>query len=717
MGKNKETSSTENPIQWTVDEPAPKAEVELFWKKLRQFYRTGEKVENQKKLSSPLLSLLEDSEENYPFIVGEKKETSIGFEPQAPLLMLNQLLTEHQGENRKKFKSKLSTLIRRLNERLSVDEGTSEADEMKQTYDFVNEIMAFDQLAEMIPQGSNDAFSEGELNRIKEVVKTLKAGLSDFSEQTATLVIDKKLMEQFDVHSIFENEQLIEAKQKDAFDQIQKLFEKRMQSFTALIKAYRMAMLEVEGDYKEDVHDEYFEHFTWYRIFDEELALFHPLVLLIGHDYLVDRLTSFSKLLSSNQPINVIVLNQKMISEPNLQTSWDDASHQFRQELAAVAISHRNTYTFQAGIDDPVFLHKGLEGSIKSTSPALCQVLLPEKKSSYDTTDFLCARAASVSRYFPKIIYDPGKGSEWGSRFDVKENVQVEKTWPHYSLVTNTLDKKESIIDVAFTYANYKAIYPAKVNELMHIPSAYYTEHLVPLNEYLELEDEKLYGKVPFAWLVDSENNLQRAAVPNVWVVSCQERLDFWNFIQELGGINSYHVKEAVKQKEVEMLLVLEEEKKKLEADHQQAMAKMQEVGMGQAAERLINILLDEEGVQLESSLTSDNNVPKEASSAAEEVVTEKSTEATEAEVVASSEAWLDTPECTSCNDCTDQSPKLFKYNEDKLAYITDPSNGTYAELVKAAEKCPAACIHPGLPINQKEPNLAKFIKRAEKFN
>ena len=72
---------------------------------------------------------------------------------------------------------------------------------------------------------------------------------------------------------------------------------------------------------------------------------------------------------------------------------------------------------------------------------------------------------------------------------------------------------------------------------------------------------------------------------------------------------------------------------------------------------------------------------------------------------------------CTTCNDCTDKYPNLFKYNEENLAYIHDATNGTFEELVKAAENCPAECIHPGVPLNQKEPNLEKLIKRAEKFN
>ena len=39
------------------------------------------------------------------------------------------------------------------------------------------------------------------------------------------------------------------------------------------------------------------------------------------------------------------------------------------------------------------------------------------------------------------------------------------------------------------------------------------------------------------------------------------------------------------------------------------------------------------------------------------------------------------------------------------------------AQLVQAAEKCPALIIHPGTPLNPKEKDLEKWIARAAPFN
>jgi pyruvate-ferredoxin/flavodoxin oxidoreductase len=80
-------------------------------------------------------------------------------------------------------------------------------------------------------------------------------------------------------------------------------------------------------------------------------------------------------------------------------------------------------------------------------------------------------------------------------------------------------------------------------------------------------------------------------------------------------------------------------------------------------------------------------------------------------------EPYIDTDRCTSCNECTNLNGKMFAYNASKQAYIKDPKAGTFAQLVTAAERCPASLIHPGTPLNPKEKDLAKWVKRAEKFN
>jgi pyruvate-ferredoxin/flavodoxin oxidoreductase len=87
-----------------------------------------------------------------------------------------------------------------------------------------------------------------------------------------------------------------------------------------------------------------------------------------------------------------------------------------------------------------------------------------------------------------------------------------------------------------------------------------------------------------------------------------------------------------------------------------------------------------------------------------------------EAEEALGLEPYIRSELCTACNECTNLNKRMFAYNDRKQAYIKDPKAGTFRELVMAAEKCPVAIIHPGTPLNPKEKDLAKWVKRAERF-
>jgi len=78
---------------------------------------------------------------------------------------------------------------------------------------------------------------------------------------------------------------------------------------------------------------------------------------------------------------------------------------------------------------------------------------------------------------------------------------------------------------------------------------------------------------------------------------------------------------------------------------------------------------------------------------------------------------WVESPECTACDECINLAPKTFAYNDQKLAIVINPKGSKFADIVKAAEKCTAACIHPGTPWNMSEPGVEKLMARAAKFN
>jgi len=80
-------------------------------------------------------------------------------------------------------------------------------------------------------------------------------------------------------------------------------------------------------------------------------------------------------------------------------------------------------------------------------------------------------------------------------------------------------------------------------------------------------------------------------------------------------------------------------------------------------------------------------------------------------------EPYIETELCTTCNECTNLNKRMFAYDDNKQAYIKDATAGSFAQLVQAAELCPAGIIHPGTPLDPNEKDLDKWIERAEPFN
>ena len=79
-------------------------------------------------------------------------------------------------------------------------------------------------------------------------------------------------------------------------------------------------------------------------------------------------------------------------------------------------------------------------------------------------------------------------------------------------------------------------------------------------------------------------------------------------------------------------------------------------------------------------------------------------------------EAYIETIRCSSCNECIQINDQMFAYDENKQAYIKDVNAGTYQQLVEAAESCQIGVIHPGKPVNPKEPGLEELMERARPF-
>ncbi len=78
--------------------------------------------------------------------------------------------------------------------------------------------------------------------------------------------------------------------------------------------------------------------------------------------------------------------------------------------------------------------------------------------------------------------------------------------------------------------------------------------------------------------------------------------------------------------------------------------------------------------------------------------------------------AYIETPRCTTCEECVQINARMFAYDANKQAYIADRHAGSFRELVEAAESCQVSIIHPGEPLDPDEPGLDELRARAQLF-
>jgi ferredoxin len=225
------------------------------------------------------------------------------------------------------------------------------------------------------------------------------------------------------------------------------------------------------------------------------------------------------------------------------------------------------------------------------------------------------------------------------------------------------LRKKE---EIAFTYMDFISCDRRYARHFAQVPESKWDDSLLPVDESLTREKKGFPDKVPFIYMVDNDNLLQKVIVDERMLREARRCREMWRSLQELGGIHNSHAE-----------ILLAREKKAWEAR-----------------------------MQVEADKQTETVATVTPSSVVVEAEPERSRD----------EAYIDSPRCSTCNECVTLNNKMFAYDNNRQAFIADVNAGTYAQLVEAAENCQVSVIHPGKPRNPKEPGIEDLLKRAEAF-
>jgi len=494
------------------------------------------------------------------------------------------------------------------------------------------------------------------------------------------------------------------------------LFEGHMVKMAEGFRAVRQAELELAGKYNPAEHDAYFKQFSWKDFSDEEWLLCPPVVSVGGDGAMYDiGFQNLSRALASGMPIKVLVLDTQVYSNTGGQSCTSGyigqvadmapygkamkGKEEIRKEVSLIGMAHRTTYVLQSAISNVTHLLEGYIDGLNSRRPALFNIYAvcqPEHGVGDDASEQQ-SKLAVESRAYPLMKFDPDAGETFRECLDLDGNPSMEDDWPMYKLPYVDENGKEDKLEVPMTFADFAVTEGRFRKHFKKAPPETWNDDMVALHEFLEMDEDERDGMFPYIWAVDGKNRLMRILCSQEIVESCEERRQFWRQLKDIAGeLEKIDVDAVVSEAKAEMAQKLSATLLSLAASGDvSALAGGAIHANGNGGD--VHGSTSAAGGRTPGAANSSGGNGMEAANDFEPV-------------------WIETPECTACDECVDINPKIFAYNDDKQAIIVDPKAGPFKDIVKAAEKCTAGCIHPGSPFNPNEKGLDKLLKRAEKF-
>lgn len=583
-----------------------------------------------------------------------------GFSGAVPALLCGQALATGRAEARKRMVERVRGLLQRL-EGLLVqgDEPESSAELASELGDKADRFLDSGALARSLKRTAGHApLDPSRRERVAAAAKHLRGYLERASRRSLITVFRSP-----DAPAGGSAPGVVPIEESDPVGAALERCRSEMDAFSAVLRAMRVAALEARNDYHPETHDRAIARFDWRAASREEAAAAPVCLAVDTAQRLSERnLGSLSATLCSGLPLQILVLRGDPV--PGAAAASEGVLPQ--PDLAYLGIAHRDAFVLQAPLVESETLLAGFEEMSRTLRPALAVVAVPEKtKSAAVALDV--AQAAWLSRATPAFRYDPEAGDGWMERFSLAGNVDPESSW------------------AGPTPADAAALNPNARAGFAVLPQDAWDDEQVPLTEYLEESAAAGPVRTPYI-LVDGPNGQSfRALVTRSLTNACRDLKQSWRIYQELGGVHNKYAETAAAG-----AARVAEERHREEQERRDAAARRE--GAEAAVYRLVAALAGAE--------TPPPSIPAVAPNGAEP--SEKTSEPT-ADPVAKAPAkeapvgpYIDSALCTSCDECINRNPQMFRYNDDRQAYIADAKAGTYKQLVKAAAACPANCIHPG---------------------
>jgi ferredoxin len=467
-------------------------------------------------------------------------------------------------------------------------------------------------------------------------------------------------------------------------------YRERLPKLAEVVKAISIAELEVAGAYREAQHDPFFAHFDDSALSADDIAMFPDYLVCIPPDRNdAPENAGLMDTLSAGLPVKVLAETSDLLEEAAVGTGHF-AFGVRSSRLANTATALGGVFVVQTASSNLYALRDRLAKAFAHRGAGLVSVYAGAGTAG-ELPLYLIAAAAMDSRAFPAFTYDPYAGDNLAARFSLEDNPQPEADWPVDAFEYADENLQRVIEEMPFTVADFVLCDKRYAAHFARVPRERWNSAMIPADEWLARDPKSIGDAIPFVLAVDPEDKLQRVIVDTRLMQTVARSRTFWHRLQEQGGIHNSHAD-----------ILLAREKAKWEA------AKAKELDEAKASISASAAAPATAGGPGTAAATgaAPAGATAAAAPAAEPAAPERDPDV----------AWIDTARCPSCNECQNINDKMFKYNENKQAYIADVRAGTYRQMIEAAESCQVAIIHPGKPWNPNEPGLDELLQRAEAF-
>ena len=257
---------------------------------------------------------------------------------------------------------------------------------------------------------------------------------------------------------------------------------------TPVLRAMRLAKLEVVAAYDPAVHEEALRRFEWQTAEPHEIAAI-PGVIALESAWSLS-LNSFSRLLRSELPVQVLIS----------RTEQDDA------DPGTTALAQHAAFVLQTSMARWDHLSKGFAEMAQTLSPAVAVVAVPPAAEDPQAA-WREASLLARSQAFPLYRYHPDREGEWADRFELCE---------------------------AYSDGLAELVLLACRDDLRILPLETPHEGLMDLADYLKKQQDM--STLPFLSVTDEAGNTQRVAVTRRMVRLCQDRSREWEMLAALAA-------------------------------------------------------------------------------------------------------------------------------------------------------------------------------------